>query len=80
MLLMSTRLERLAARLEALSGPTAPAGNSLLVARRGEELAIPLPAAVIHALGLTEGDAFDIRALDSGTLTIALCRTTGRQA
>ena len=77
---MSTRLERLAARLEALSGPAAPAGNSLLVARRGDDLAIPLPPAVVHALGLAEGDAFDIRALDCGTLTIALCRTTGRPA
>jgi hypothetical protein len=71
---MSTRLARLAARLEALSGSAALAGNSLQVSRRGNDLAIPLPAVVVQALGLREGDVFDIRALDSGTLTIVVCR------
>jgi len=74
---VNTRLARLAARLEALSAAAAPAGNSLLVARWGQDLAIPLPAVVVHALGLKEGDAFDIRTLDSGTLTIAVCRQVG---
>ena len=72
MCLMSTRIAKLAARLDALSRGSPPAVDDLLIVRRGEELVIPLPPGVVTALALRPGDriAFQIPAQRSLTVEI----------
>lgn len=71
---MSTRLARLAARLDALSRePVAPREICRLIRRDGA-LAIPLPDPVVAALGLREGEELDFAGLDATALTIAFNR------
>ncbi len=69
---MSTRLAQLAARLDALSRTGIPDGDVQRITRWGNDLAIPLPPAVVAALEIREGDAIRVLASATGTLTIAL--------
>jgi hypothetical protein len=75
---MSSRLAQLAARLDALSRAGAPVDDSLRVVRWGFGLAVPLPPAVIEALGLREGEQIEVRAADPHSLQIIVTRE-GRQ-
>jgi hypothetical protein len=71
---MSTRLSRLAARLDALArAPVAEPEICRIVSREGS-LAIPLPEPVVAALGLSEGDELAFAGLDASALTIAFNR------
>ena len=50
----------------------------MLVARWGNSLAVRLPAAVVKALGLKEGDEIEIHVADARELGVA--RKPGREA
>jgi hypothetical protein len=68
---MSTRLAQLAARLDALSRTRLPESDLQRITRWGNDLAIPLPKAVVAALGLREGDAIRVQASPPDMLTVA---------
>jgi hypothetical protein len=71
---MSTRLARLAARLDALSRMPADEPGICRIEKLGGTLAIPLPDPVVAALGLNEGDELSFAGVDAGALTIAFNR------
>jgi hypothetical protein len=71
---MSTRLARLAARLDALARAPADEPGICRIVQRDGSLAIPLPDPVVAALGLREGDELAFAGLDAGALTIAFSR------
>ncbi len=77
---MSSRIAQLAARLDALSRTRTPEEEVPRIVRAGFGLAIPLPAAVIEALALREGDRIELRVPEHGALIIVSCREPTGQA
>jgi hypothetical protein len=71
---MSTRLARLAARLDALARMPVEEPGICRIVKRDGSLAIPLPDPVVAALGLNEGDELSFAGLDASALTIAFNR------
>jgi hypothetical protein len=71
---MSSRLARLAARLDALSRTNPADDVRLRVARWGFGLAIPLPPEVVEALALREGDPIEVRVPDHPPFQIIVTR------
>jgi hypothetical protein len=67
---MSSRIAQLAARLDALSRTRSPEEEVSRVVRAGFGLAISLPAAVIDALALQEGERIELRVPKQGALLI----------
>jgi hypothetical protein len=76
---MSSRIAQLAARLDALSR-SEPEEEVPRIVRAGFGLAIPLPAAVIQALALREGDRIELRVPEQGALIIVSCPDPDGQA
>ena len=74
MTFMSSRMARLAARLDELSASPGPGPAADPAGRCGNELRIRLPALIAGTLGLRDGDELLVRIQDSGTLSIAICR------
>jgi hypothetical protein len=58
---MSSRIARLAARLDALSRTRSPEEEEPRIVRAGFGLAVALPATVVEALALREGDRVEVR-------------------
>jgi hypothetical protein len=67
---MSSRIAQLAARLDALSRTRNPDEEVPRIVRAGFGLAIALPAAVIEALALHEGDRIELQVPEQGALLI----------
>jgi hypothetical protein len=76
---MSSRIAQLAARLDALSR-SEPEEEVPRIVRAGLGLAIPLPATVIKALALREGDRIELRVPEQGALIIVSCQDPAGQA
>jgi hypothetical protein len=76
---MSSRIAQLAARLDALSR-SEPEEEVPRIVRAGLGLAIPLPATVIKALALREGDRIELRVPEQGALIIVSCKDPAGQA
>lgn len=75
---MSSRIAQLAARLDALSRTRSPEEEVPRVVRAGFGLAISLPAAVIDALVLREGERVELRVPEQGALLIVSRPDPGR--
>jgi hypothetical protein len=71
---MSSRIARLAARLDALSRPGLPAADDLQVTDWGDDLVILLPAEVVAALDLRAGDRIALSVPTQRSFNIEILR------
>ena len=77
---MSSRIARLAARLDALSRTGLPASEDLQITLCGDQLAILLPPGVAAALDLRAGDRIALHVPGQRALDVEILRSAARQA